>query len=78
EKALANAPDRWDWSLGLAQVRYERRDYAESDRLATAVAASNPTSELAGRARLLREKIDLATAGRFGGGNGASAAPAAN
>jgi tetratricopeptide (TPR) repeat protein len=59
-RALNAEPDRNDWKLQLAELLYERKDYAAGDAMAASLLRTEPTGERADRARLLREKIKLA------------------
>ncbi|MFO0949092.1 MAG: hypothetical protein U1D30_24800 [Planctomycetota bacterium] len=61
EAGLARFPRRQDWQLKLAQLRYDRKEYEESGRLAKDILRERPASDEAKQARLLIEKIELAS-----------------
>lgn len=58
--AVERSPDRNDWKILLAQVRYERKELEECDRLARDVISTDPSGEHAKTARTLLEKLELA------------------
>ena len=67
ESALSREPDRNDFRLELAKLRYEQKRFDESGRLAERIVHSEPASGLGEEARVLRNRIELVTSGRRSG-----------
>ena len=66
ELALKREPERNDFRLALAKLHYERKRFGECSALAERIIHTEPASSFGEEARVLRNKIELATGGRPG------------
>jgi tetratricopeptide (TPR) repeat protein len=63
ERALAKGAERNDFRLALAKLRYDQQRFKECGALADRIIQSDPASGFGEEARVLRNKIELATSG---------------
>jgi tetratricopeptide (TPR) repeat protein len=67
ELALKRDPERNDFRLALAKLRYDQKRFDECGRLVERIIHSDPASNFGEEARVLRNKIELVTSGRRAG-----------
>lgn len=72
EFALAKEPERNDFRLELAKLRYEQKRFDEAGTLAEKIVHAEPASGLGEEARVLRNKIELSMPGRRPGAKSAA------
>jgi tetratricopeptide (TPR) repeat protein len=72
ELALAKEPERNDFRLELAKLKYEQKRFDEAGTLAEKIVHAEPASGLGEEARVLRNKIELSTSGRRPGAKSAA------
>lgn len=67
ELALKRDPERNDFLLALAKLRYDQKRFDECSRLVEKIIHSDPASNFGEEARVIRNKIELVTSGRRAG-----------